>query len=1054
MSIHLYVAPAASGKTSYLIEQARQAAKDLTTIVRVCVPTSLQAQAWRRRLAEAGGVLGVRVQLFHELYLECLDSSGQPYIELSEPVQYRLVQAVISEAPLIHFYSLRNSPGFINLLQNLIGELKAARVAPEYFATALKQIGPEARLSELADIYAAYQERLRRQNWTDRPGLGWLAVEALANHPPIAAFSNSCLFVDGFDNFTQAQIDFLQILAQQAQQVVITLTGVTARPPRQMAHRRFNKTRKRLEVALRVTAALLPNQTPPQNLVFAHLEANFREPRPEKVPGVEAVSLIEAPDRVAEVRNALRWLKIRLCQDGLRPGEVALLARSITPYRPFFLQIGDEFGLPLRLLDGDPLHSNPLIAALLDLLRLILPISPSKLELALPYRLTVETWRSPYFDWSARPSLEATEPIGIGPEDGSALDRVARHSQVMEGYSQWLEAFTALAQQDKSARAADFANISEVQLLQAKFERFVERITPPTSGQYRDFVQWLEDLIGPDDELKARSPQPDPVTPIALNMVNQARAVEITAERDLAALKTLKEVLRGLVWAEQAITPNQTITFPQFLANLIGAVEATSYVLPLDWTAEVILVADVVQARGLPFRAVAVLGMAEGEFPANLSEDVLLRNADREQLQRFGLPIDLPTESSEAEFFYETITRPREKLLLTRPRLADNGALWKASPYWEEVNGLVEAKLETLSDNAPTPNWAASWPELMESLSTYSGYETVRNWVKEQAYSRQLVLDLAAQTCQVRQSQATGSPFDGFLQDLAAQFQQHFAPLHSWSASQLEDYRACPFWFFVRRVLKLGPKEEPSEGLDSRQLGQIYHDIFEQLYQAIIDPTDADELLTKLPEVARPILDKAPADKGFRASAWWSQTSQEILQNVQVSIVKLTEQLEDFIPIYHEANFSNQKFQDGDDYFLLSGRIDRIEAATDGCIRLIDYKTSGSSGFDNSAIREGKKLQLALYALAAKDALGLGQPVDGFYWHIRHAKASSFSLKKFKDGLDSGPEIALKIAIEKAWEAVRGARIGYFVPKPPRDGCPNYCPAANICWHYYPKFGD
>ncbi|GIK40340.1 MAG: ATP-dependent helicase/deoxyribonuclease subunit B [Chloroflexota bacterium] len=1053
MSVHLYLAPAASGKTSYLIEQARQTAKNFTTIVRVCVPTSLQAQAWRHRLAETGGVLGVRVQLFHELYMECLDSLGQPYIELSEPVQYRLLQAVINDVPLAHYHSLRNSPGLINLLQNLIGELKAARIAPEQFASALHQIGPEARLSELAHIYAAYQERLRQQNWTDRSGLGWLAVEALANHPSTAAFSNSCLFVDGFDDFTQAQIDFLKILAQQAQQVVITLTGVIAGPSRQMAHRRFNKTRKRLEVALQVTAALLPDQTPPRNPVFAHLEANFREPRPEKVPGADVVSLIETPDRVAEVRNALRWLKTRLCQDALRPSEVALLARSITPYRPFILQIGDEFGLPVRLLDGELLRSNPLIAALLDLLRLILPISPTKLELALPYRLTVETWRSPYFDWSAQPSLEATEPIGIDPEDGNALDRVARHSRVVGGYNQWLEAFTALSRQDKSAQAADFANTSEVQLLQAKFERFVERITPPASGRYRDFVQWLEDLIGPDSELEARFPQPDPATPIALNMVNRARAVEITAGRDLAALKTLKEVLRGLVWAEQAITSNQTITFPQFLADLIGAIEANSYALPLDVGAETILVADVVQARGLPFRAVAVLGLAEGEFPANLSEDALLRNADREQLQQFGLPIDLPTESSETEFFYETITRPREQLLLTRPRLADNGALWKASPYWEEVNRLVEAKLETLSDNAPTPNWAASWPELMESLSTHLGYEAVRNWVKEKAFSRQLALDLAAQTCRIRQSRATGSPFDGSLQDLATQFQQHFAPPRPWSASQVEDYRACPFWFFVRRVLKLGPKEEPGEGLDSRQLGQIYHDIFERLYQAVTDPTDVDELLAKLPEVAWPILDKAPEDKGFRASAWWSQTRQEIVQNVRVSIVKLTEQLEDFIPIYHEVDFSNQKFQDGDDYFLLSGRIDRIEAA-DSCIRLIDYKTGGSSGFDNSAIREGKKLQLALYALAARDALGLGQPVDGFYWHIRHAEASSFSLKKFKDGLDSGPEIALKFAMEKAWEAVRGARAGYFVPEPPREGCPNYCPAANICWHYNPKFGD
>ena len=85
-----------------------------------------------------------------------------------------------------------------------------------------------------------------------------------------------------------------------------------------------------------------------------------------------------------------------------------------------------------------------------------------------------------------------------------------------------------------------------------------------------------------------------------------------------------------------------------------------------------------------------MLGLAEGEFPATLSEDPFLRDADRRRLRvECGLPLELSTEGAEAEFFYETITRPRERLLLTRPRLADNGAPWQASPYWEAVRRLV-----------------------------------------------------------------------------------------------------------------------------------------------------------------------------------------------------------------------------------------------------------------------------------------------------------------------------------------------------------------------------
>jgi len=44
------------------------------------------------------------------------------------------------------------------------------------------------------------------------------------------------------------------------------------------------------------------------------------------------------------------------------------------------------------------------------------------------------------------------------------------------------------------------------------------------------------------------------------------------------------------------------------------------------------------------------------------------------------------------------------------------------------------------------------------------------------------------------------------------------------------------------------------------------------------------------------------------------------------------------------------------------------------------------------------------------------------------------------------------MALEKAREAVHGVRAGHFVPRPPDDGCPPYCPAAAFCWHCRPRY--
>jgi ATP-dependent helicase/DNAse subunit B len=1076
MTAHLYLAAAAAGKTTYVLNRVRQAARELQSTPRVVVPTHLQVRAWRLRLAGAGGTIGVRVLTFDRLYAECLNAAGEAYTELSEPVQYRLIRAVVDGLALAHYAPLVTKPGFIQVLQRLAGELKAARIHPDEFAHAVAGMGGEPRLSELAGVYAAYQERLQAQGWADRAGLGWLAVEALEARAPSVARDWPLLVVDGFDSFTSVQLAMLGVLAGRVGETLVTLTGTSGAASRPLVHRRFNRTRQRLEEAIGVTAAGLPQQASRHVPALAHLEAGLFRSDAVKAGDDGALELMEAPDRAAEVRAALRWLKARLVEDRMRLGDVALLARSVAPYRPFILQTAGEFGMPVRLLDGLPLRSNPAVTALLNLLRLVLPAAETMPEPVLPRRLVIEAWRSPYFDWSALPhdvrqSRQAPEPVGIRPEDADLLDTAARWGQVISGRSQWDEVLDALAalpgpddpgdgrDQDEERRIpAGVPRGPVAQVLRAKFLRFLQRLAPPEGERsYRDFVGWLETLVGADPAAgSTRFPLPEEST--SLKMVERVRAAggEI-ADRDVAALQALKDILRGLVWAEEALDAGQAVSFPRFFEELAGAVEAVTYQLPLHPEREEILVADVVQARGVAFRAVAVLGLAEGEFPAAIGEDPFLRDADRRRLDgEFGLRLDIPTESAEAEFFYETVTRARERLLLTRPRLAENGALWQASPYWEQVRRLVRIRPQSLTSESPVPpEQAASWPELLESLARHPGDAPLRGWVRQSQPDRQSALESAVEVHNMRQSRTAGSPYDGDLTGLAGEFAHRFAADQPWSASRLETYRACPFFFFVGRVLNLEPQEEPAEGLDARQLGNIYHLILEKVYQApsVEDPTDLDQLLAALPGAAGAVLDSAPQREGFRETAWWAQTREEIIQNVRRSLEALAELPGHFAPVEYEAAFGlNDRpplvVHDGEDHFLLRGFIDRVDGAPGGSIRVIDYKTGGPSPYGKIDVARGKKLQLPLYALAARDALQLGEPVEGFYWHVRHAEPSGFTMSRF----DGGPEAAMATAVEMAWEAVRSARDGHFVAKPPDGGCPAYCPAVAFCWHLRPGF--
>ena len=150
---------------------------------------------------------------------------------------------------------------------------------------------------------------------------------------------------------------------------------------------------------------------------------------------------------------------------------------------------------------------------------------------------------------------------------------------------------TGTGQDEERGVPAGLPRGEAARMLRAKFERFVAWITPPAGARsYRAFVGWLETLIGPMRSGPMRS---GPTTsaspgrfavaedPTSLQVVAQARGGDAAlAERDIAALAGLKDVLRGLVWAEEALPTGPPVDFTRFVTELTGALDAASYCLP------------------------------------------------------------------------------------------------------------------------------------------------------------------------------------------------------------------------------------------------------------------------------------------------------------------------------------------------------------------------------------------------------------------------------------------------------------------------------------------
>ena len=1049
MNSRILLAPAAAGKTEYCLAQIRAArrAEPLAPIW-VIAPNAAQVQAFRRRLAQAGGALNVHVVTFSTLYAELLALAGTALPRLDEPVLHRLLRAIVDElaaAGQITYYApLQDKPGFFHALRGVMREFKRARIEPERLTTAVADQGPH--LQEIARIYARYQGWLQAAQWADDEGRGWLAALALAGQPRLCA-GWRLLVVDGFDAFNPTQLAVLGHLARQAQATIATLTGAAV--PR-LAHRRFARAQAELEATLGVTAEMLTPAAVHLAPALAHVEVALFAPATPSPPATDdALTLLEAPNRAQEARAALRWLKRRCVQDGVPLDQLALLARDLEAYRPFLEETAAEFGLPLALVEGDWLHQNPAVAALLDLLALP--------HFNWPRRLLLEAWRSPYFDWSAAP---------ITPADADLLEDVARDGQIIAGLTQWREALERLAQAapagEGTEELAETAVTSTPAGAQAgallpKFDAFVQRLTPPPQAHLRDYVAWVEALIG-DDPALAPLQQPWRLAG-SLGMVRRARygmddAPLPTAERDVAALQRLKDALRSLVFAEFALDAGRPMPYGRFWQELRGAVEATRYPLPAPKGQSALLAAPLLAARGLSFHAVALLGLSEGEFPRRPPHDPLLRAPERAGLAARGIALESYDVGDEVTLFYEAVTRARARLLVTRPALGDDGQPWEASPYWEQLRHASQVMPRALRAADPLPlSAAASEAEFLAALAAAGPAAAPLHdrlpeiptlhagWARVQAGAAVLAARQAAQ--------AQGL-FEGDLTALRAQLTRRYGMERPWSASRLESYAVCAFSFFAGYALGLDPPRSEAAGYDVRQLGSMYHAILEAVYrQAAATGQPAANLL---PPIARREFDAAPRAYGFRPTPLWHRQREELEQILLATVKALDEESVGWRPVSLEPPFGLEGTppltlaDEAGATLRLRGFIDRVDVDADGRLRIVDYKSSNTP-IAAKALAEGKRIQLALYALAARDVLKLGEPAAGIYWHIGAGKPSHLRLEKQEGGV----EAALATAVEYALAYAAAIRQGRFAPRPPDGGCPSYCPAANFCWRYRPS---
>jgi ATP-dependent helicase/nuclease subunit B len=1074
-TVRILCGPSGSGKTSRLLQRYQALARAGLGLACWLGPTHRAVEALRARLP---GTCCLMPQLFtlDDFAAEIIRHEAPAARPLSRVQQRLLVEAVVADlhagGEINHFGGVVDTRGFAEGIFRLLAELQRHEIDPARLADA----GPgdnavlnPRKVHECARIAGWYQRCVRSQHLLDPEARLGYARDLLrqGRRRPFAAVR--AVFVDGFADFTPSQHAFLEALAETMEEVWLALpddavASVSGVPPRGELFARAWASLARLQVLLPEVEYLSssPRSSPGaraeaqglQPLGLTHLERQLFQPvhAVARSDNADGLALIEAPGMLGEVRLVARRIKTLLLQ-GTPADDVLVTTRDLPPYVDLLREVFDEYGIPVDVEGAEALTHNAAVTTLLRALRLA--------DDDWPFAAVTALLRSNYF----RPAWEETAG---SPEMAGHAEVLLRLLGEPRDRGAYLEAVNRWADdpppglEDEQAEESKRARTHE---LAVRCRPFLERFFrawdgAPNQAPLGEHVAWLQRLA--DDLGLARVAAEQP--------------------RDAAALARLLDEARRWVELDQLIHGERRRLprreFHRRLTVLAG--EAALARTPRGPGRVRILSAPLARHLDTPY--LFILGLGEHGFPLLAAREPFFDEAERQEFKRAGLDFPILSERlpDEMLLFYQLVTRARRQLALSYPAVDGKGQALLPSSF---LGAVLECFTPGTVPVERRRMLIEGYDRDMPLSPAEHRVQAARSF-PETSLSRlppALAANLAdaARMAALRFQDRDHNPYDGLFRHpgAIAEVALQFGPERVFSPTALEDYVACPFRFFLKHVLRLEELEEPREEIEVTRRGQAFHRALSRLHgqlraDGVHQPVPEVEihLLRRLEEAVNEYVARAPSPA---SKTLWRLEGQRLSRagrryhlHWQKFVAPWREVRALPEPTFFEVDFGLRTGEeqpapplvirvDGVEV-RVSGRIDRVDVATlEGGTEcgfwIIDYKTGRSSHYTSSDLREYRRLQLTLYALAVEQVLladRRARPLGLAYWLVS----------------DGGPKVVLPVRDPLAWfkesnrwgevreqlrrwvaTLVGQIRQGAFPLRPRSELCAQTCEFCQIC---------
>ena len=947
MSLRIIYGKSDTGKSTYICNEIAEKIKSGNRKIYIITPEQFSFTAEKKLLdaLDTSSVIQADVLTFNRMAYRVIKETGNKNLSnLSLTGKSMLIYNILSkEKNKLKFIGKSNEN--VSLVETQITEFKKHGVTVESLKEIIEKTEDkylQTKLTDMLMVYEKYTENINDKYIDENDNLSILADRL----DLVKDFDDADIYIDEFVGFTHQEYEIIKKLLVKANEVNITICTDDINLSLNQDTDIFYSNKLTIDKLYYIAREENVKIEKPivldkcyrfKNKELSHLEENiYAFPYKQYKENVENIELFLAKNQYSEIEHVAENI-VKLARDnGYRYNQISVITKNLDEYSNLCKIIFSKYNIPVFIDEKKDFSQNILVKYILSLINIFAK------------------------NWSEESVIEYMKSGLTSEIDDDDI-------YVLENYAlRW-----GIKGNKWYAKEPTFYNETEEE--QNKIIHIMEKVIKPLlrlrdeimgERNYKNITEKLYKFLI-DNQINAK-------------INNEIKHLEEIGEVEKAreyetSYKTVIELLDEIV----SIFGEEKVSFDKY-ADILKTGLGNSSLGKLPSTQDQVTVGDVDRSRNHSIKAVFIIGLNDGVFPSINKDEGYFNDKDRETLKQYGAELAKgTTEKLYDDNFniYKAFSTAEEKVYLSyvssdlegkglRPSILVN-RVKKIYTKLQEKSDIISKKSEVITE-------LSTFEELLNNLETFrDGEEIDKKWfeiynyyAESPAWKEKLESNLKALNFSIKT--------DKIKKELVDKL---YGNTLKTSISRLEQYKSCPFSYYLKYGLNLQERQEfKVQAIDT---GTFMHDVIDSFFDKMqergisvkgISDEEEEDIVDEIIE------EKLGLKKNYiftgipKYKVLASRLKKVIKKSIKYIVYSL--KYSDFEVMGHEMEFKNGKEYPAIEVKLdngrkveITGKIDRIDIAKtpEGkYIRIIDYKSSAKDINLNEVVA-GLQLQLLTY---------------------------------------------------------------------------------------------